>query len=157
MVVSQIDDPTCKVCKILTDILNPLAEKGESYIRNSYDLKKTLGEMKIDEKDIQASFDVVALYPSIPIEKALSCVREKLMLDESLADRTEWKVDDIMKLLSICLETHFKTIDGRIYSQIDGTPIGKSISGPLADIFMIYFEEEYIFNEKNVFKPSIKL
>jgi len=79
------------------------------------------------------------------------------MQDESLADRTEWKVEDIMKLLTICLETHFKTIDGRIYTQIDGTPIGKSISGPLADIFMIWFEEQYIFNEKNVFKPYIKL
>ena len=156
-VVSQIDDPTYKICKILTDILNPLAEKGDSYIQNSYDLKKTLAGLKIDENDIQASFDVVALYPSIPVEKALCCVREKLMQDESLADRTEWKVEDIMKLLTICLETHFKTIDGRIYTQIDGTPIGKSISGPLADIFMIWFEEQYIFNEKNVFKPYIKL
>ena len=134
-VVSQIDDPTYKICKILTDILNPLAEKGDSYIQNSYDLKKTLAGIKIDEKDIQASFDVVALYPSIPVEKALHCVKEKLRHDESLADRTEWKVDDIMKLLTICLETHFKIIDGRVYTQIDGTPIGKSISGPLADIF----------------------
>ena len=30
---------------------------------------------------IQASFDVVALYPSIPVEKALSCARERLMKD----------------------------------------------------------------------------
>ena len=43
-VVHQIDDPTCKICKILTDILNPLAEKGDSYIAYSYDLKKTLAE-----------------------------------------------------------------------------------------------------------------
>ena len=61
-----------------------------------------------------------------------------------------------MKLLKNCLETHFKTIDGRIYTQIDGTPIGKSISGTLADIFMIWFEEEYIFNDKNIFKPYTK-
>ena len=79
------------------------------------------------------------------------------MQDESLADKTEWKVDDIMKLLTICLETHLKTIDGRIYTQIDGTPIGKSISGPLADIFMFWFEEEYIFKEKNIVKPFIKI
>ena len=43
----------------MTDILNPLAEKGDSYIQNSYDLKKTLAGLKIDENDIQASFDVV--------------------------------------------------------------------------------------------------
>jgi len=99
---------------------------------------------------------VIALYPSIPIEKALECVREKLKNDDTLADRTDWRVDDIIQLLSICLETHFKTIDGRIFTQIDGTPIGKSISGPLADIYMIWFEEQHIFNENNEFRPFIK-
>ena len=73
-VVSQIDDPTYKVCKILTDILNPLTENGQSFIQNSFDLKKTLNILNIDKNDIQASFDVVALYPSIPIKKALECV-----------------------------------------------------------------------------------
>ena len=34
-VVSQIDDPTYKMCKILIDILSPLAQKGLSYIENS--------------------------------------------------------------------------------------------------------------------------
>ena len=31
-VVSQIDDPTYKICKILTDILNPIAYQRESYV-----------------------------------------------------------------------------------------------------------------------------
>ena len=94
----------------------------------------------MDKYDIQASFDIVALYPSIPIPKALECGRKRLLNDTSLSERTDWKTEDIMKLLEICLETHFKTIDGRILKQIDGTPIGKSISGPIADIFMIWFE-----------------
>ena len=67
-VVNQIDDPTYKICKILTDILNPLAVKSPSYIENSYELKKALSTIQIDENDIQASFDVVALYPSIQFE-----------------------------------------------------------------------------------------
>ena len=156
-VVSQIDDPTYKVCKILTDILNPLTENGQSFIQNCFDLKKTLNILNIDKNDIQASFDVVALYPSIPIKKALECVREKLQKDETLSSRTDWKPDDIVKLLEICLETHFKTIDGRIFTQTDGTPIGKSISGPIADIYMNWFEEEYVFNANNEFRNSIKL
>jgi len=35
-------------------------------------------------------------------------------------------------------------------------PIGKSISGPIADIFMIWFEEEYVFNDSNEFQPYLK-
>ena len=155
-VVSQVNDPTYKVCKILTDILNPLAVSGQSHIENSYELKKFLQELRIDPHDIQASFDVVALYPSIPIPKALECVRRRLLSDSTLSERTDWNPDDIMKLLEICLETHFKTIDGNIYTQLDGTPIGKSISGPIADIFMIWFEEEFVFNADNEFQPHLK-
>ena len=63
-VVSQVNDPTYKICKILTDILNPIAKNGQSYVENSYDLKQFLGNLNVDEYDIQASFDIVALYPS---------------------------------------------------------------------------------------------
>ena len=156
-VVSQIDDPTYKICKILTDILNPIAVNGQSFVENSYDLKKTLEKIQVDKDDIQASFDVVALYPSIPIDKALDCVRERLQNDETLAARTEWKPDDIVNLLKICLETHFKTLDGRIFTQTDGTPIGKSISGPIADIYMNWFEEQYVFNDSNPFRQNLKI
>ena len=156
-VVSQIDDPTYKICKILTDILNPIAVNGQSFVENSYDLKKTLEKIQVDKDDIQASFDVVALYPSIPIDKALDCVRERLQNDETLAARTEWKPDDIVNLLKICLETHFKTLDGRIFTQTDGTPIGKSISGPIADIYMNWFEEQYVFNDSNPFRKNLKI
>ena len=55
---------------------------------------------------------------------------------EMLSAKTDWNGDYIMKLLHICLETHFKTIDCRIYTKVDGTPFRKSISGPLADIFL---------------------
>ena len=156
-VVNQTDDPTYKICKILTDILNPLAIQSRSYIENSFELKKVLKSVAVAPDDIQASFDVRSLYPSIPIQKTLQITRERLYADDKLADRTKWNPDDIIKLLEICLETHFKTLDGRIYTQTDGTPIGKSISGPLADIYMDWFENEYIYSDSNEFRDNIKI
>ena len=81
-----------------------------------------------------------------------------LEVDCSIKEHTDWKPDDIMKLLEICLETHFKTctIDRNIHTQFDGTPIGTSISGPIADIFMIWFEEEFVFNQGNELQPYLK-
>ena len=93
---------------------------------------------------------------SIPIEKALACTKNKLLNAGTLAERTDWNADDIIKLSHVCLETHFKRIDGWIFTHIDGTPIGKSIAGPLKDIYMIWFEEQYIFNDNNMFKPYIR-
>ena len=51
-VVSEIDDPTYKICKISTDILNPLAINGQSSQQNYYNLKKTLAMIQVDSDDI---------------------------------------------------------------------------------------------------------
>ena len=91
------------------------------------------------EKDIQALFGIIALYPTIPILKALQGVRKTLRSDTSLSGRTDWNTADV-QLLKICLEAHFKTIDGRILKRIDGTPTGKLIPGPLAGIVTIWLE-----------------
>ena len=46
--VSQIDDPSYKICKVLTDIINPLDERGESYIKDTYHFKEMLKEVDIE-------------------------------------------------------------------------------------------------------------
>ena len=78
------------------------------------------------------SLDVVGMFPNVPLKKTLEVVREELENDDTLQMRTKWEIDDIMKLLEISIETYFKTLDGKIYFQRDGLPIGKSISKPLA-------------------------
>ena len=98
-VVSQIDDPTYNICKELTKILQPISSAGKSYIKNTYALKAMLSDINLDEDCLMASLDIVGLYPSVPVKKALEIVRKKLEEDETLQSRTEWKVDDIMILL----------------------------------------------------------
>ena len=53
------------------------------------------------------------------------------------------------------METFFKTLDGVVYFQRDGLPIGKSISKPIAGIYMHWFEKNYVFNEGSRFKDNI--
>ena len=153
--MSQIGDPTYNICKILTKILNPLDERGKSYVSNSFQLKRFLKQVKITPSSRLASFDVKALYPSITVKKALEIVQKELESDETLKDRTDWTPKDIVDLLKICLETHFKTLDGRVFTQMNGTPIGKSISGPIAGIYMNWFEEEFIQSSQCKMKPVL--
>ena len=152
-VVSQVDDPTYNMCEELTRILNPLDESGRSFFKDSFALNDMLKNITITDDCRLFSLDIKSLYPKVPLWKALQCTRQALQADETLSKRTDWSVDDIMALLEICLETHFKTLDGYIYTQMDGTPIGNSISGPLAGIYLNWFEKTYVFNEENRFKP----
>ena len=76
------------------------------------------------------------MFPNIPVAKMFEVARMELKRDETLSGRTKWKVDNIMKLSQISIETFFKTMDGKVYCQRDGLPIGKSISKPLTGIYM---------------------
>jgi len=153
--VSQIDDPSYKICQELTRILNPIDEKGESFIQDTYHFKELLGNLEVRDDDLMGSLDVVGMFPNVPLKKTLEVVREELENDDTLQMRTKWEIDDIMKLLEISIETYFKTLDGKIYFQRDGLPIGKSISKPLAGIYMHWFERTYVFNDNNQFKDNI--
>jgi len=55
-----------------------------------------------------------------------------------------------VNLIQICTEeTHFKDFEGNIWTQTDGTAMGKSISGDITGIFMESYEEEFILNPNN--------
>ena len=84
--------------------------------------------VKIGRKYILVSFDVTALYPTIPVQKALKVVLKKLKQYVTLKDISQWTPEQIVTLLKICWETHFVDFDGNICTQGNGTQIGKSIS-----------------------------
>ena len=67
--VSQIDDPSYKICKVLTDIINPTDVKGESYIEDTYHFKELLEQVELEENDIIESLDIVAMFPNVPVKK----------------------------------------------------------------------------------------
>ena len=113
--VSQIDDPSYKICEELTRILNPIDEKGDSFIRDTHHFKEMIDGIGIMKDDLMGTLDIVGMFPNIPVKKTLEVVREELQNDDTLGSRTEWEVDDIMKLLEITIETYFKTLDGKIY------------------------------------------
>ena len=104
--VSQIDDPSYYICKELTKILNPQDEKGDYYLQDTFHFKDSTTGLGVD---IIGSLDIVGMFPNVPVQKTLEVVRWELENDQTLAGRMKWKVENIMKLLEISIETYFKT------------------------------------------------
>ena len=94
--VSQIDDPSYKICQKLTRILNPIDQKGESFIQDTYHFKELLGNLEVRDDDLMGSLDVVGMFPNVPLKKTLEVVREELENGDTLQMRTKWEIDDIM-------------------------------------------------------------
>ncbi len=53
---------------------------------------------------MMVSFDVSSLFTNVPIDEAVSVIRDKLQNDESLDERTCLSPECITELLEVCLK-----------------------------------------------------
>ena len=82
------------------------------------------------------SYDVVAMYPSIPQERALTAINNKLTNDRELHLRTNLTPNEIIELLKMCLGETYFVFNKQLYIQVKGLTIGAATSGFAADIVM---------------------
>ena len=62
---------------------------------------------QLEEGEALASFDVVSLSTNIPTDLAVSVASDHLVADETLVERTGLKIQSIISLLHLCLDTTF--------------------------------------------------
>ena len=73
---------------------------------------KDVKEIRIEPDEEICSNDVSALLTSVPVDKVLEVIREKLEEDQTLRDRTPLASDDIICLLSLCLKCTYFLFQG---------------------------------------------
>lgn len=78
-----------------------------------------------------------ALFTSVPVDKALSIIENRLKADTPLSQTTSMSVDNIIKVLSFCLSSTCFVFKGE---QVFGASMGSPILPKLANIYMEYFE-----------------
>ena len=62
------------------------------------------------------SFDVVSLFTCVPTDLVVQVARRRLEKDQTLLERTDLSVDDIMDLLTLCLNATFLQFRGKVHS-----------------------------------------
>ena len=53
------------------------------------------------------SFDVQSLFPSIPLDLAIDCVKEAIEEDNDIVQRTLLQKEDILHLTKVCLQSTY--------------------------------------------------
>ena len=124
----------------VADILAPMVGKTPHHLQNSADLVNTLSQIRVDEDESLISFDVSALFTSVPVEESLTLIYEKLAADPSLADRTAISPQQVTDLLRMCLTTTYLKYDGSFYAQIEDAAMGSPVSPIVANLFMEDYE-----------------
>jgi Reverse transcriptase (RNA-dependent DNA polymerase) len=106
------------------------------YVNNSIDFCEKLEHQTIADDEIMVSFDVVALFPSIPIDLAVKYIKDWL-LSLNLKDERR---NAYLKIAEACMDLIFFIFRGQYYKQTSGTSMGNPLSPILANIFMSKFE-----------------
>jgi len=128
-IVNTIGSPTYELAKYVAKILKPLVSNTDSFIKDSSDFVKLIRNKRVDKDDILASFDVVSLFTTIPLDEAVHVI--KMATDPGTA-----------KLAEICLRSTFFSFQDHYYEQISGVAMGSSLSPIVANLYMEHFERK---------------
>ena len=88
------------------------------------------------------SYDVTALFTSVPIDPALNIIKDLLEEDDTLQKRNVLSGENIIELLGFCLHNTYFSFQHKFYEQVDSTAMRSLVSLIVANLYMEYFERE---------------
>jgi hypothetical protein len=132
-VVKQVD-------KYIAGIIKQYVEDTDHYIKNSRDFVEKVKDVTVGADETLVSYDVTALYPSVPQDEAIELISEKLHADAELRSKTTMSAANVIALYRLCVQRTYFAFNRQLYQQVDGLAIGASTSGFGAEIFMQRFE-----------------
>ena len=81
-IVSSIGAVSYETSKELTRILKPLVGKSPHHVYNTQDFIEQIKDIKLKEDQCMMSYDVKALFTSVPIQSALDTIQKLLEEDK---------------------------------------------------------------------------
>ena len=140
--MSSCGSVTYGVAKELAKIFKPLVGKSPHHITSTQDLVVQAKQIILEPGECLSSYDVSALFTSVPIDPALTIIKGLLEKDNTLKERTVMEVSDIILLLEFCLKNTYFSSQGQFYEQVEGAAMGSPVSLIVANLYLKYLEQK---------------
>ncbi|XP_019627206.1 PREDICTED: uncharacterized protein LOC109472073 [Branchiostoma belcheri] len=141
-IVSGINSITYHLARHLADLLKPLVGQSEEHIKNSLDLVTKIREVTLEDGEVLTSFDVTALFTSVPGKEVVGMAVSRAEKDPTWKDRTLLTPKEFGELLLLVVSTTYFQYNDVIYDQTFGMAMGSPLSPVLANLFMEEFERK---------------
>ena len=141
-IVSSCGSVPYGVANELAKILKPLVGKSSHHTTSTQDFVEQARHIKLEPGECLSSYDVSALFTSVPIDPVLNIIKDLLDKDTTLKKRTVMEVGDIILLLEFCLKNTYFSFQGLFYEQVEGAAMGSPVSPIVANLYMEYLEQK---------------
>ena len=158
-VLSTIGTPPHEISKYLVKIIQPTLNTANKKIKVSVEFVKEAEAWKISPTEILILYDIVNLYPSVPLDKAEDVIVEYLKNDfNNSKRRTKLTLEDIHQLIKLCVSECYFLYNNLIRKLHNSGPIGLSIMVVLSECYLQRLEEKpiYLFFALNVSPKTFK-
>lgn len=133
-ICSFVNSPSYELCRYITNILKRITEDSKYNVKDSLQFKGKIKEQRIQNCEKLVSFDVVNLFPSIPVDLALHIIEEKW---DRIEQHTSINKSLFLYIVKFCIEDNrYFQYGDKIYIQQEGLPMGSPASPIVADIVM---------------------
>ena len=148
-IVSSCGSVTYGVAKELAKILKPLVGKSPHHINTTQDFVEQVKHITLAPGECLSSYDVSALFTSVPVDPVLNITKDLLVKDHTLKERKVQAVSNIILLLEFCLKNTYFSFQDQFYEQVEGAAMGSPVSPIVANLCMEYLEQKALSTAPN--------
>ena len=141
-IVSSCGSVTYGVAKELAKILKPLVGSPQHHINSTQDFVEQARHFKLEAGECLSSYDVSALFTSVPIDPALNIIKDLLEKDNTLKERTVMKLGTLSFSWNYVSKTHTFLSKASSMEQVEGAAMGSPVSPIVANLYMEYLEQK---------------
>ena len=128
----------------MSSILKPLVGRSPHHVKYTQDFIDQIKGIHLGQDQCKKSYDVKALFTSVPTTKAITIIKQLLEQDQELQQRTSLSIESILSLLEFCINSTYFSFQGKFYEQLEGAAMGSPLSPIVANLYMESFEVEAI-------------
>ena len=140
-IISGCDGPTERISAFVDHLIQPIAQKQASYLKDTTDFLNFIEKTKLPKITILISMDVTSLYTNIPQEEGITTVCETY--EEFYEENPPIPTRYLREMLSLILQENSFQFNGKDCLQTHGTAMGTKMAVAFANI-MAKIENEML-------------
>ena len=120
----------------MVKIVQPTLDRNEVRLKNADEFVQRAKNWDISQSEVQVSYDVVNLYPSVPVDEAIAIMVDTLRSDHSIKQRCKLTINEIKELIELCLSKCYFLWNDVFYELQNSGPIGLSLMVVVSESFL---------------------